>query len=94
MRLRYLEFTSGQHAIREFESCPGRFRAFCSVCGSPVYSRMTSDPETRMLRAGSLDGDPGRRPLAHVRVAHKAPWFEITDALPRHAGLPPEYEDR
>jgi hypothetical protein len=89
-RARRLRFTAGRDAIREYESSPGKFRAFCSRCGSPVYSRLASDPETFRLRLGTLDGDPGRRPLAHFFVGSKAVWHEITDALPRFAGDAPE----
>jgi hypothetical protein len=94
VRARYLEITSGRELIREFESSPGKFRAFCSRCGAPIYSRRTSEPELHRLRLGLLDGDPGRRPLAHVWAGSKAPWYEITDSLPRfEAGLPPAQEE-
>jgi hypothetical protein len=33
---------------------------------------------------GSLVDAPGIRPTAHIFVGSKAPWFEITDDLPRH----------
>ncbi len=90
VRAKYLRFVAGRESISEYESSPGKFRAFCSHCGSPIYSRRTSEAETFRIRLGALDGDPGRRPLAHVWVGSKAPWFEITDALPRfEAGLPP-----
>ena len=39
--------------------------------------------------AGALDTDPAMRPLAHIFVASKAPWFEITDAIPQIAEAPP-----
>jgi hypothetical protein len=29
------------------------------------------------------------KPAMHVFVGSKAPWFEITDALPRHQEFPP-----
>ena len=45
-----------------------------------------AEPETLRLRLGAIDGDPGRRPVAHIFVAEKAPWFEITDDLPRSQG--------
>lgn len=91
VRAANLEFIAGQDRIREFESSPGKFRAFCSVCGSPIYSRRPADPETLRLRVGILDGDPGCRPFAHVWAGAKAPWFEMDDRLPRfeEAG-PPE----
>ncbi len=90
VRARYLQFRSGRDAIREYESTPGKFRAFCSRCGSPLYSRLASDPESFRIRLGTLDGDPGRRPSAHFWVGSKAVWHEITDALPQFAGdVPP-----
>jgi hypothetical protein len=39
--------------------------------------------------AGALDTDPGVRPFAHIFVASKAPWFEITDAIPQFPEMPP-----
>jgi hypothetical protein len=76
--------------VREYESSPNKYRAFCSRCGSPVYSRRDEEPEIRRIRLGTLDSDPERRPLAHVHVSSKAPWYEIHDDLPRYPeGLPP-----
>src|SRR5262249_61075688 len=48
--------------------------------GQPASPR---EPEIIRIRLGLLDADPGRRPLAHIWVSEKAPWFEITDDLPR-----------
>jgi hypothetical protein len=84
VRAHYLKWIAGREGIREYESSPGKFRAFCSRCGSPVYSRRADDPETFRIRLGTLDGDPGRRAFAHFWVSEKAPWFEITGDLPRH----------
>jgi len=84
-----IAFLSGRDQIREFESSPGKFRAFCSGCGSPVYSRTAGDEDHLRIRLGSLDGDPGRRSLAHCWVSSKAPWFEITDDLPQFPEGPP-----
>ena len=92
VRARHLRFTAGRDAICEYESTPGKLRAFCSGCGSPVYSRLASDPDTLRIRMGTLDGDPGRRPLAHFWVGSKAPWHEITDALPQYPGDVPSDE--
>jgi hypothetical protein len=92
VRSKYLEFEAGRELIREFESSPGKFRAFCSRCGSPIYSRLVSEPDLFRLRLGLVDGDPGRRPLFHVWVGSKAPWFEITDALPQFPSVPPVEE--
>ena len=84
-----LRFAGGEDLIREFESSPGNFRAFCSRCGSPIYKRSPAKPEVIRIRLGSLEEDPGVRARVHVYVGDKAPWYEITDALPRfEQGLP------
>ncbi len=83
-------FTTGAELIREFESSPDTFRAFCSRCGSPIYKRSNAKPDVIRIRLGSLEGDPGLRARVHVYVADKAPWYEITDALPQFKErLPP-----
>jgi hypothetical protein len=82
VRRKYWNIVSGEELIREFGSS-GIYRAFCSRCGSQLYSRRDADPESFRLRLGLLDGDPERRPLAHTWAGSKAPWFEITDGLPQ-----------
>jgi hypothetical protein len=42
------------------------------------------------LALGTLDDDPGLRPRCHVWVGSKAPWYEITDDLPRFEEEPGE----
>ena len=81
-------FRSGEELLTRYESSPGTFRCFCSICGSPLASFLTDDPGTIGLPLGALDDDPGVRPVCHVHVASKAPWYEITDALPQFAALP------
>jgi hypothetical protein len=89
VRTRYVRWISGRDALTEYEHTPGRFRVFCSRCGSPLYSRVEGDDAVIRVRLGSLDGEPGRRSLAHCWVGSKAPWFEITDGLPRFEEGPP-----
>ena len=85
-----LRFALGEELLREYESSPGRFRVFCSRCGSPVYKRVNEQPDTVRIRLGLLDGDPHLRARVHVFVSEKAPWYEITDSLPQlPEGLPP-----
>jgi hypothetical protein len=93
-----VQWIQGEELIRYFESTPGYFRGFCSVCGSPIANKAGPDwpfasayPETMHemgIALGTLEGDPGVRPERHIFVGSKAPWFEITDDLPRHEGLP------
>ncbi len=87
------QLLSGAEALCGFESSPGKWRNFCRHCGSPLHSHRDSAPEVLRLRIGSLDeGAASRaalRPLAHIHVASKAPWWEIEDTLPQHAGIEP-----
>ena len=78
---------AGAELVSEYQSSEGSYRAFCSRCGSPVYNRVEGSP-TRRVRLGTLDADPGGRAVAHVWVGSKAPWFEITDTLPRFDEAP------
>lgn len=80
---------SGEELLTRYESSPGTTRCFCSVCGSPLASFFADAPDTIGLPLGALDDDPGVRPSFHVHVASKAPWYEITDALPQYAAMPP-----
>jgi len=49
-------------------------------------------PGGAFIPLGNLDGDVDVRPLAHVFVASKAPWHEITDDLPRFDDFPPGFD--
>jgi hypothetical protein len=81
---------AGQELLARFPSSPGEERTFCRVCGSTLVTFFRDRPEELGLALGTLDDDPGARPLAHVFVHSKAPWFEITDDLPRFPeGLSP-----
>jgi hypothetical protein len=71
--------------LTEYESSPGKVRAFCRRCGSPVYSRRDALPETLRLRIGLLDEPVASRPAAHFCVASKAGWWPIDDGLPQFA---------
>jgi hypothetical protein len=72
---------AGEELVREFESSPRQFRAFCARCGSPVYGRHEMLPMLRRVRLGALDGDPGARAVAHIQIGSKAPWYDVADRL-------------
>ena len=61
---------------------PAYRSSFCRRCGSPVPN---PDPQADWfeIAAGLLEGDLEVRPDKHIFVEHRAPWFEITDELPR-----------
>lgn len=89
VKTRDISWVRGEGLVRFYESSPGEHRGFCSVCGSNIFTKFTAQPHEVGLSLGILDDDPGSRPSCHVFVASKAPWHEITDALPQYEGFPP-----
>jgi len=83
-------FTRGQELVAEYELPEARFFgvAFCTRCGGET-PRVSRERGTVNVPAGTLDTDPGMRPQAHIYVASKAPWFQITDDLPQFPEMMP-----
>lgn len=76
----------GDDAVARFESAPGFFRCFCRHCGSVVPGEPA---DGRVFApAGNFLDDPGLRPMAHIFVGSKAPWFEIADGLATFEAFP------
>ena len=75
--------TAGKESLAAFESSPRKFRHFCSVCGSPIYSQGEETKQVVSVRCGTLKQDPGVRVAYHAFVASKAPWLEIQDHQPQ-----------
>jgi hypothetical protein len=82
--------TGGRERVVAFGADGAFPRPFCGRCGSSVPAA-ASDGHVA-LHAGSLDEDPGVRPLAHIFVGSKAPWYELFDALPRFDAWPPGFD--
>jgi hypothetical protein len=61
---------------------------FCADCGSVVPGAASESP-TVMLPAGAVDSPLPTLPAVHLYVGSKAPWYEIVDAWPQFAELPP-----
>jgi len=83
-----LRYVRGEAELRSFKPPDAeRFtHVFCGRCGSTLPFRN----EVRGLVGipmGTLDQDPHHEPQAHIFVGSKAPWFTISDALPRHSEM-------
>lgn len=85
---RDFRWLAGQSCVTTYRSSPDNVRAFCNVCGSNVPV-LEDEGSHVIIPAGTLDDDPGVRPIVHIHTASKAPWFEITDTLPQFAEFPP-----
>lgn len=80
-------WTSGEASVQGYDSSPGTRRCFCRTCGSALVSMHAGTVGEVVV--GTLDDDPGMRPREHIFVGSKAPWHEITDALPQYEAWPP-----
>lgn len=82
-------WTKGEDVVASYESTPGKRRFFCPRCGSHLIAAWNDAPNV-IVRVGSLDTDPGRGPVVHIWTSHRAPWHQITDAIPQlPEGAPP-----
>ncbi len=79
---------SGAGHIRLFERPDDERVNFCAMCGSIVFA-FVRHGEFVHVPLGTLRQAPSLRPAFHVCVAEKAPWHDITDALPQYSGQPP-----
>lgn len=82
--------TRGGEGIRRYASSEATARAFCGRCGSATPASFM--PGMIGIPLGNVDGDPGVKPAAHIFVASKAPWDEITDDLMRFDEFPGGFE--
>ena len=79
------EITAGANLLKRYFSSPDKQRVFCANCGSQLYAHRKGQ-QHYILRLGTLDDDPGVRPINHIFLCQKAPWYDIeTDcALPKY----------
>lgn len=89
MHAQDFRWTSEPGGIRNYESSRGLIRSFCGTCGS-VVPNFEGDGAHVYVPAGCHDDGP--RVDSHIFVGSRAPWHEITDALPRHEAFPPGQE--
>ena len=80
VRAKDFRWIAGENLITWYDNSRGTHRGFCSRCDE--------SPDVHGLSLGCLDTNPGVRP-EHIHVRSMAPWFEITDALPRYEEGPP-----
>jgi hypothetical protein len=81
---RRFRLTSGAAALRAFHSSEGVTREFCGTCGSQLFWSREDQPDAIGITLGTLEGDPGGRPEAHIYARDRASWYQITDALPQY----------
>ena len=78
----------GRELLGAFESSPGKFRRFCTRCGSHLMAERTAQPVV-LLRLGCLDtrGRPDRAAGPYLAIGCR-PLVRPEGAVPREAGGP------
>ena len=80
------QWLAGEELLSSYESSPGNNRVFCSSCGS----RMPMVRESHItIPAGTLNSDPGVKPIVHIFGNSSPSWYEYTDSLPCFDGQAP-----
>ena len=80
---------SGEDKLTAYESSPGKRRFFCAVCGCHIVASRDESPNI-ILRAATLDEDPGLRPQRHIWRSHDVAWLVDDVAIPSYPEWPPE----
>ena len=79
-----LRIVSGAELVKVFAPPDGFGKAFCSTCGSALWSVDPDSGEAAGVRLGGFDSDPGVRPSFRTFTAFAASWEPIVDDLPRY----------
>lgn len=78
----------GEDFVKVYESARGGGWCFCGECGSTLAGAERG--KVTAVALGTVEGDPGIRPEAHIFVGSKAQWHEISDDLPQFDERPPD----
>lgn len=80
-----IRITSGEDLVRAYEPTDGFPKAFCSTCGSALWSVNPDSGQIASIRMSLFDDDPGVRPTYRQFTAYAADWEPIPDdGLPRY----------
>ena len=82
-----VQVSKGQENLLLEGECSDGYGARCSRCHTFLFAAVR-DRQFMHVALGVLTGTPNKLPDHHIHVASKAPWFEITDALPQYDELP------
>ena len=72
-------------SLRWYRSSASAERGFCNNCGGNLFWKQTNS-ENISIFAGTLDHPSGLQLAEHIYVSDKADYYDISDALPQHAG--------
>jgi hypothetical protein len=82
-----LQVTAGNQYLLIEGECSDGYGARCSRCHVFLFAAVRNRQYAH-VSLGVLAGTPSRLPDHHIYVGSKAPWYQITDALPQYVELP------
>jgi len=77
---------SGEDKVQRYQSHPGVYWGFCSVCGTSMFCDYDEAPEKIYITVSNLDGSLDREPDGHVSFEEHVPWLSVCDNLPKYRG--------
>ena len=78
----------GKDELARYQSTVTEAKYFCKNCGSPIFSKNKTRPNTVRIRLGTIETPIVERPVGHIFVGSKANWEDIEGRLPQYE----EYE--
>ncbi len=75
----HFQWVKGTGLISQFESTPGNFRSFCSVCGSRVPS--PNDRDHVPVPAGLLNDPIDYLPEVNIHLASRPEWALVDEGI-------------
>ena len=81
-----LTLTRGADSLLVIGDPDGHHATRCKECYSLLY--WTGYEGKIRVPYGTLIDEPALKPMAHMYVGSKAPWYEILDDLPQHDEAP------
>ena len=84
------KWTAGEDLVKVYETPDKAGWCFCRECGSSLAG--TDRGEITSVTLGSVEGDPGVKPQAHIFAGSKACWYEISDDLAQFDEWPPAFK--
>jgi hypothetical protein len=75
-------WVAGEGLLKSYESSTGKFRSFCTNCGSQIVANRPAQP-TILLRLGCLDTEAVGQPKCHIWRSDGASWYDPELGLPQ-----------
>ena len=84
------KWLAGEDSVERYDPDDTKYFAtcFCKKCGSSM-PWLSKSGKVFVIPAGTLDDDPGIRPMQKIFCASKAEWYEDAAVVPKYDEMPP-----